>query len=280
MGITYPGEAIHDWLAGADLTHISNEVPFAENCPPPNPNQGNLIFCSDPSYIELLEYVGTDIVELTGDHFADWGAKAMYFTLDLYDEEGWLYYGGGHDLAEGKKPITIEHNGNRLAFIGCNGKGAAFASASATTPGAVVCDFPYMENEIMQLVKKGYLPIATFQHYEYYLYEAQPYQIRDFHLLADAGAVIVSGSQAHQPQAMEFFHGAFVHYGLGNLFFDQYLLGTAPRQGFIDRHVFYDNRYISTELLTIWFVDFAQPQPMSKDQRTDLLNTVFNASGW
>ena len=106
------------------------------------------------------------------------------------------------------------------------------------------------------------------------------YQVEDFHCLADAGAVIVSGSQSHQPQAMEFYKDAFIHYGLGNLFFDQYLLGEPMRQGFIDLHVFYDGRYISTELVTIYFVDFARPRFMAPDERIDLLGALYMASGW
>ena len=73
--------------------------------------------------------------------------------------------------------------------------------------------------------------------------------------MAEAGAVIVTGSQAHQPHAFEFERGSFLHYGLGNLFFDQTNQGEPPRTAFIDRHVFYDGRHISTELLTIYFVD-------------------------
>ena len=125
-GIKYPAKDIGGWLRDADLTHISNEVPFAENCPFPNPVQEGMRFCSDPRYIALLEDVGTDIVELTGDHFADWGAEAMRYTLDLYRERGWRYYGGGEDLKDGRKAVTVEQNGNRLAFIGCNGKGGGY----------------------------------------------------------------------------------------------------------------------------------------------------------
>jgi poly-gamma-glutamate capsule biosynthesis protein CapA/YwtB (metallophosphatase superfamily) len=98
--------------------------------------------------------------------------------------------------------------------------------------------------------------------------------------MAQAGAVIVSGSQAHQPQALEFENGALIHYGLGNLFFDQYDVSKATRQGFIDRHIFYDGRYIGTELLEIQFVDYARPRPMTAAERDDLLNSVFKASGW
>ena len=279
-GITYPAKDIGDLLRNADITHISNEVPFAKNCPPPDPVQQGMRFCSDVRYIQLMENVGTDVVELTGDHFQDWGEAAMRLTLDLYRQRGWGYYGGGENLQDGRKALLIEHNGNKLAFIGCNGKRGGYAQAGPNHPGAVPCDIAWTQKEIASLRSQGYLPIATFQHFEYYTYQAQPDQKRDFRALAQAGAVVVSGSQAHQPQAMEFENGAFIHYGLGNLFFDQYDVSQATRQGFLDRHVFYDGRYIGSELIPILFVDYARPRFMTSSERESLLAKVFKASGW
>ena len=279
-GITYPGQDIRDWLLNADITHISNEVPFALDCPYPDPVQVDVRFCSRDGYIQLLEDVGTDVVELTGDHFQDWGTEAMFHTLDMYRERGWLYYGGGVDLADGRKALLVEDHANRIAFLGCNAKGGSFAQANETDPGAAACDMDWMAQEISRLKGEGYLVIATFQHHEYYTYAAQPDQQRDFRHLAEAGAVVVSGSQAHQPQGMEFLNGSFIHYGLGNLFFDQYGLCEACRQGFIDHHVFYDGRYISTELLPIQFVDYARSRPMTFEEANDLLQALFLASGW
>jgi poly-gamma-glutamate synthesis protein (capsule biosynthesis protein) len=279
-GLTYPAEDIRDWLVEADLTHISNEVPFAQNCPFPNPVQPDVRFCSDPRYIALLEDAGADVIELTGDHFQDWGEQAMLYTLDLYRERGWHYYGGGANLEEGRAALLVEHNGNKLAFIGCNAKRGGFAQARSDHPGAVPCDLDWMEAEIARLRGEGYLPIATFQHFEYYTYRAQPNQERDSRRLAEAGAVIVSGSQAHQPQSLEFVSGALVHYGLGNLYFDQYDVSQACRQAFIDRHVFYNGRYLGAELLPILFMDYARARPMTPEERADLLAAVFKASGW
>ncbi len=278
--IQYPARDIGEILRSADITHISNEVPFAKNCPFPNPVQVDMRFCSSPRYITLLEEVGTDIVELTGDHFQDYGAAAMYNTLDLYEALGWRYYGGGANRKEARQAVILEHNGNRFAFIGCNAKGGGYAQASANNPGAVKCDYDWLESEIARLRSEGYLPIMTFQHFEYYTYKAQPSQERDFKRLASAGAIIVSGSQAHQPQAFDFVDGAFIHYGLGNLFFDQFEVNKATRQGFIDLHVFYDGRHITTELLPIMFVDYARPRPMTATEREELLNVIFKASGW
>jgi poly-gamma-glutamate synthesis protein (capsule biosynthesis protein) len=55
---------------------------------------------------------------------------------------------------------------------------------------------------------------------------------------------------------------------------------TATRQEFLDRHVFYDGRHISTELLTAMLEDYAQPRPMTPEERRALLEEIFNASGW
>jgi len=279
-GITYPAQDIRDWLRSADFTHVSNEIPFAEDCPFPDAWQTDLVFCSNPAYIDLLKDIGTDVVELTGDHFGDWGSEAMRFTLDLYRQNGMPYYGGGYDEQEARQPLLVEHNGNKLAFIGCNAKEPGYGTARGENPGAVTCDYDRLSGEITRLRSKGYLPIVTFQDTEYYSYVPQPKLIRDFRPAAEAGAAVISGSQAHQPHGMEFYQGAFIHYGLGNLFFDQYHMGLPTGQGFLDRHIFYDGRHISTELLGIRFIDFARSRPMTLEERQELLRSVFEASLW
>lgn len=279
LGMTYPASDIGNWLREADILHISNEVPFAVNCPQPF-NWEGLAFCSQEEYIQLLEDVGTDVVELTGDHFKDWGPEAMLFTLKLYNQRGWKYYGGGANAEEAAQPALFEHNGNRIAFTGCNAKEEGYSSASETTPGAIHCDFDQITQTVRDLVENEYQPIVTFQHLEYYSYKAHPILQKDFHRMVEAGAVIVQGSQAHQPHSFEFLSGSTLHYGLGNLFFDQTNQGEPPRTAFIDRHVFYEGRHISTELLTIYFVDYARARPMTIEERQVLLKTVFQSSLW
>jgi hypothetical protein len=299
-GVTYPGEGIRDWLVEADIAHISNEIPFAVGCPYPDPNQTRLIFCSDPKYIELLEYVGTDVVELTGNHFEDWGKEATLHTLKMYEEIGWPYFGGGANLADAQRPALLERNGTKFAFIGCNPVGPEFAWAREDDwPGAAPCGttwgdingidgYDWMAAAIKKLRSEGYIVIATFQYFEYYSSDPRPWQQDAFRRMAEAGATVVSGSQGHYAQAMEFQQGAFIHYGLGNLFFDQ--MGydnpsdgkrtTNTRREFLDRHVFYDGKYISTELLTAQLEDWARPRPMTPEERELFLSEYFTASGW
>ena len=288
-GVTYPGKNIRDWMVNADITHVSNEVPFDKDCPFPNPGNRNLsILCSRPNYFDLLKFVGVDVVELTGEHFNNRGTEAMLNTLQMYRDAGLPYYGGGANEADAKKPLLIEDHGNKFMFIGCNMKMNYFSAlATKYGPGAAPCDFPYMTAQIRNYKAQGYIPIVTFQDYEYYSPQPRPGQLYDFRTMADAGAALVSGSQGHYPQIMEFYNGVFIHYALGNLFYDQ-MSYTLPdgevtdrtRWEFLDRHVFYDGRYINTELLTAMLEDYSSPRPMTPAERTNFLNLYFAYSGW
>ncbi|WP_420631388.1 CapA family protein [Candidatus Leptofilum sp.] len=276
-GILTPGQAVGPVLQSADIAHVSNEVSFTPDCPYPDP-VGGTTFCSRDSYFELLTFLGVDVVELTGNHVNDWGTDAMLHSLDLYAKAGMAVFGGGADLASAQQPAFFEHNGNRIAFIGCNPFGPAYAWAGESKPGSRPCDADF-EAQISQLAADGYLVIATLQYNEFYHYAATAQQKVDFADLVRAGATAVSGSQAHHAQGFAFVDGAFVHYGLGNLFFDQMnMLGT--RQSFVDTYVFYDGRLLSVELWTGLIENYCCPREMTAVEREAVLTAVFQASDW
>ncbi len=278
-GIEAPADHIGDWLSSADITHVSNEVSFSQTCPAPDPSPAVTRFCSLPQHISLLEAIGVDVVELTGNHVMDWGAEAFRYSIDLYEARGWHYYGGGLDLEDSMQPVLLEHNGHRFAFLGCNAAGPPYAWATANTPGSAPCDLQRLYAEIARLRAEGYIPIFTYQWAESYRAWPLAPQIQAFREAIDAGALIVSGSQAHQPQGFEFYGGGFIHYGPGNLFFDQ-MWSLQTRQEFIDRYVFYDGRHISTELFTAMLEEWFQPRPMTEEERAAFLESIFLASGW
>jgi poly-gamma-glutamate capsule biosynthesis protein CapA/YwtB (metallophosphatase superfamily) len=277
-GVNYPGEAVAPVLRAADIAHISHEVAFAANCPYPNP-VGGTTFCARDHYLELLQGLGTGVVELTGNHVNDWGAENLSHTIDLYQDAGMAYFGGGRDLDDAARPALFAHNGNRIAFIGCNPVGPAYAWATANRAGSRPCDYEALQVEIQQLRAGGYLVIATLQYWEFYHYAATAQQKVDFRRLATAGAAAVSGSQGHHPQGFDFHEGAFIHYGLGNLFFDQ-MDSLTTRQSFVDTYLIYDGRLLSVELWTGLIENWSRPRPMTEAERRQLLQAVFQASGW
>jgi len=277
-GTSFPAQDIRSWLVEPDITHISNEVSFAEDCPPPA-SYVTTVFCANPLHIELFDSLGIDIVELTGNHLLDWGREAMELSLRMYEERDLPYFGGGWNLAQAQSAVTLTAGMHTFAFLGCNPVGPRADWATDTSPGSAACDYQAMLDDIRQLRADGVIPIVTLQYLESYQYEPLAQQRTDFVALAEAGAAIVSGSQAHQPQGFAFEHGAFIHYGLGNLFFDQ-MWSLETRQEFVDRHVFYDGRHISTEVLTAMLEDWARPRPMTASERESLLHAAFSASDW
>jgi poly-gamma-glutamate capsule biosynthesis protein CapA/YwtB (metallophosphatase superfamily) len=225
------------------------------------------------------------VIELTGNHFADRGAAGMLETIEIYNDHNLSYFGGGVDLQDSLEPALFEVNGNKIAFIGCNKPDVGrFPTATDFQPGAAPCDFEYLPQKINQLKAQGYVVISTFQWNESYDSRPSPQQMRDFRLMADSGASIVSGSQAHYAQMMEFYGDGFIHYGLGNLFFDQMgdqdWMPRGIRREFFDRYVIYDGKLISVELITALLEDYSRPRLMTEQERAGFLREYFYYSGW
>ena len=279
QGVLYPAGDLAPLLQSADLLHINNEVAFAGDCPDPDYFGTELRFCSKPEYFALLAHVGADIIELTGNHANDWGPAAFQDTLQMYEAAGMRTFGGGRDPVAAAQPLIVEHNGNRIGFLGCNPVGAERAWADATQGGSLRCDYDAFTRSITELTRQVDVVVVTQQYWEIETPYPSSAQANDFGRLARAGADIVSGSQAHVPQGFAFQHGAFIHYGLGNLFFDQ-LMNLDVRRLFIDRHIIYNGRHISTELITGMRDDAARPRLATPDERETLLWVAFNASGW
>lgn len=276
-GVSYPGTAVSPILTSADITHVSNEVSFSATCAYPDPF-GGTSFCSRDSYFQLLTDIGVDVVELTGNHLNDLGRENLIRSLEMYTNAGMSTFGGGADLAEAEKPLLITHNNNQIAFLGCNPVGPTYAWATADLPGSRPCDDGIYE-QISELNEDGYVVIATQQYHEFYHYAATAQQQVDFKKLAAAGATAVSGSQGHHAQGFDFHNGAFIHYGLGNLFFDQ-MNNLGTRQTFVDTYVIYDNQLISIDLWTGLIENYARPRDMTPQERTAVLTATFNASEW
>ena len=277
FGILWPGEAVGPILQNADIAHLSNEVSFDPSCPYPDPI-GGTSFCSSDAYFALIEDLGIDVIELTGNHLNDYGRINVNHSMEMYDEAGMQTFGGGRHLAEAAEPAIFEHNGNKIAFVGCNDFGPTYAWATETEAGSRPCDGA-MPAEITALNDEGHLVIATLQYAEFYHYAATPQQKLDFQVLIDAGATAVSGSQGHHAQGFDLYNGGFIHYGLGNLFFDQMdQLGT--RQAFVDVYTIYDGRLLNVDLWTGLIENYARPRTMTPVEREQALQAVFEASGW
>ena len=277
-GNAYPAEQIIDILTLADYTHISNEVSFSPFCPVQQYTSENLLFCSPDKNFELLTFIDADIIELSGDHLADYGADAFLYTLELYESAGIQYYGGGRNLSAAQKPLKIDHNGNKFAFLGCNAKNQSYARAAENYPGTWLCDLDFLKESIMELQAEGYTPIVTIQHVENELNTPPQVLVDDFSNLSTQTPIILIGSQAHITKPIILDENSFIHFGLGNLFFDQINESEAHAEALIDRLIFYNNQLINIELFPIRFIDYAQSRPMTSEEEFLFLSKLFASS--
>ena len=285
----YAAEHIGDFLADADLTHVSNEASFVPGCTPTR----SMAFCSNPRYIDTLKKSGVDIVELTGNHNNDYGATHSASTIEMYKELGWDYFGGGLNLEDAEKILYKEVNGTKIAFIGYNYYDSMLNNqgplAGASKSGAN----PYSEKKLKEDIEEGKnkadVVIVSIQFQECYCYPdgdviypicykplSVPDQRGTFKKAIDLGADIVVGTQAHQPQTYEIYKDGMIFYGLGNLFFDQYIwIGT--RQGLVLTHYFYEGKYIQTKVVPIYMDKDFKVRLATKEQGDLLLKLLKDA---
>lgn len=276
----FPARIVAPILSHADITHVSNEIPFVDDCPP-NLVEDSIRLCSKSANIATLKLLGVDIVGLTGNHAGDFGYDNYVKTLDLYTANGMKYYAGGHDAAEARKPLIVEHNSNKIAFLGANSYGPKSYFATATKPGTNGYDAANMKQDIADAHKQADLVMVEFQADEVYAYTPDATNVEIFRRTLQDGADVVTGVQNHHPASVEFSDDGSreILYGLGNFSFDQ-MYSDEVRGGLIPRHLVYKGKLLQTELLTTMLDKFAQPRWATAAERETILRGVFGASGF
>jgi len=252
---TYFSKKIGSFLSDADITHVSNEVSFKPGCP-----YSRSSFCAPPEMIDTLKASGVDLVELTGNHNNDTGNQYNTDTINLYHSLGWHTTGGGLNAVEAAKPYIANLKGSKVAFLGYNYADSpnSGAIALATTAGANGFDFDKIEANIASARQQADFVIVDVQFWECYAYPDGfvefpecdlpiGQQVSVFRKIADLGADMVIGTQAHQPQTYEIYKNKPIYYGLGNLYFEQ-TQWPGTERGIILTHYFVGGKLLQTRL--------------------------------
>ncbi|HOU75961.1 MAG TPA: CapA family protein [Candidatus Dojkabacteria bacterium] len=284
----YPALLIKEYLDKSDIVHTSNEVSFMPGC---NAGASGVNFCSKPEYFESMTYLGIDIVGLTGNHNNDKGNKWNTYSIEMYEEAGMKYFGGGKNIEDASKILYIEEKGTKVAFIGYNFYdwyyGYTHALAGATTAGANPYSEDKMKKDIAEAKQNADVVIVEFQFQECWAYSDSesansacyqpinnPNQKEYFRKAVEYGADIVDGAQAHHPQIVESYEGGMIFYGLGNFFFDQEeWIGT--KQGMILTHVFNEGKYLNTIVMPTYYDASFQVYVPTDSKKTDMLDIYY-----
>ena len=277
----YFSQKIAQFLANADIAHVSNEVSFKTGC-----QAEDMVFCAPSDLIQTLKSSGVNLVELTGNHNNDMGSDLNTATINEYHQLGWHTFGGGLNAAEATKPYIADKKGSKVAFLGYNYADSPNGGpiATATTAGSNSFSFDKIKADIDSAKESGDFVIVDVQYNECYAYPAFHTEItqcdlpivnqrQDFRHIIDLGADMVIGTQAHQPQIYEIYKGKTIYYGLGNLFFDQ-VEWPGTERGIILTHYLYKGRLLQTRLSPTVYDTSLQTYLMSDADATALLQRL------
>lgn len=275
---------IKDFLKSKDITHISNEVSFAENC---SGGRATTTLCADWKMLDTILDIGTDIVELTGNHNNDYGAAANLKTIEKYEELDLKTFGGGKNLESASTPLKIHQKNQNITLIGINHSTSSVLNgqgASQNHPGANIYNPELLKSQIDTAKNNKDFIIVDVQFFECYAY---PDSYREFphcdapitgqqdffRQIIDLGADIVVGTSAHQPQTFEAYKHGTIYYGLGNLFFDQ-TYWPDTRKSLILTHYFWNNKLLTTKISPTIYDESYQTKLMDEKSASEYLTRL------
>ena len=287
IGVERAVSGIVDYARAADYFQVTNEASIAPGCPDLGVVGffGNNSMCMKLEHAAVFELLDVDVVDLTGNHINDFGYDPLLRTLDYFEERGIALVGGGRDPRAARQPLIIEHNGTRIGWIACNEVGPAFAIANddprssyGQRPGGAACDRNWLREALAVLSADVDLVLMTVQYREFERFTPTSSQQFDYRTFAEWGADVVIGTAEHKPMTFEFYptgrgETAFIHYGLGNLFFDQ--LNWGNRRFFLDTLYVYDGRLLAVELFPGVIDERARPRLLTGEDRFNFLHFMF-----
>ncbi|MCW5605805.1 MAG: CapA family protein [Burkholderiales bacterium] len=196
-----------------------------------------------PEMAAVFGDCGFDVVSVAGNHALDWGEDAFFDTIACLEAQGVRVVGGGRNLEEARRPVVIEREGVRVAFLAyCSILNHGFAAgpkkagvaplrihtyyeAVEYQPGIAprVVTIPYDE-DLADMVaditeaKKTADVVVVSQHWGIHFVPKTiaGYQETVAKTAFAAGADLILGHHPHVPKAIGVHGGKACFYSLGN----------------------------------------------------------------
>jgi poly-gamma-glutamate synthesis protein (capsule biosynthesis protein) len=281
----------HPWLKMADLVKKGDiafadlETPLSDRIAPPDEG---MAFIAPQKAVSGLKLVGVDIVALANNHSTNFGTNVFSETLDLLKKEKINYVGGGINSAEAYKPLIVEKNGLKFAFLDFNSIVGAI-EATENTPGVAKfaikpwsevdnqSDIQMIKTNIVAAKKQADIIIVEFHWGVEYKADPIQSQIDVAHAAIDSGADIIIGTHPHVVQALESYKNRPVFYSLGNFIFDQEW-SIETKQGIVAETYFYNKKLVSVPIYPYQIEDYNQPHLATPEQEKQIFGRIFTAS--
>lgn len=155
------------------------------------------------------------IYALANNHIMDYGREGLVDTLNFLTLSHKSFFGAGLNEEEALKPLLIEQDGLKVAFLTFNRFDVAKKQQAGTAPEK----FNVIKKYIKELKAKDYF-VIVYPHWNYQWVEyPAPDERKKGYNMIDAGADIVVGAHPHIVQGVEVYKGKKIFHSLGNFVF-------------------------------------------------------------
>jgi poly-gamma-glutamate synthesis protein (capsule biosynthesis protein) len=205
----------------------------------------------DPENVAAIGRAGFNLASFASNHCMDYGISAFKETIQHFKNvPGMNVFGAGENLAEARKPVIVEHNGNKIGWLaycsilpirywadidrpGCAPARARtiYETLEPDQPGTPprILTYPHdedlanMMSDIKSLKEKVDVVIVSM-HWGLHFKEGElaTYETKYAKLAIDAGADVILGHHQHILKPVEIYKGKPIFYGLANFAFDMY----------------------------------------------------------
>lgn len=268
----YPFVSTQELTGEAHVAFANLECPLTSRGVP----QVGIALCARPEVAEGLSYAGFDVLSLANNHSADCGELGLLDTLDRLGENGIAGVGVGRNAREVHRPVIVEAEGMRIAFLAYNhiqpryaGTGEAVYGPAWLEPAAV-CD------DVKRARDQADFVVVSFHWGNEYTLVPDAFQQEVARRVVESGADLVVGHHPHVAQGVAFLDGGFVAYSLGNFVFDQpFSVETA--QGLMLYSLLEDGALKQVRLIPVQ-IDDGRPQVLPPSEARAVLADVFQAT--
>ena len=205
----------------------------------------------DPENVNAIGRAGFNLASFASNHCMDYGISAFRETIEHFRKvPGMQLFGAGENLAEARKPVIAEHNGNRIGFLaycsilpirywadvdrpGCAPARARtiYETLEPDQPGTPprILTYPHDEDlahilSDIRALRAQVDVVVVSMHWGLHFREGElaTYEIKYARQCIDAGADVILGHHQHILKPVEIYKGKPIFYGLANFAFDMY----------------------------------------------------------
>jgi len=196
-----------------------------------------------PEKLSVLTDAGFDIMSFANDCHLDQGDSAFFDTIERFTRVNIPLVGVGRNIDEARKPVILERNGVKVAFLAYSSVAPVGYEARRDTPGCAplrastfyeqVDRNPGSPPRIITLTNKDDLAamiddiaktkssadvVIISMHWGVHYVPAliAMYQREIAHAAIDAGADLILGHHPHIVKGIETYKGKVIFYSLGN----------------------------------------------------------------